>query len=1304
MTTNNNDLYRPIGHLIARADTFHDFSSKGIRCVLNSIEQQDDFIERVLNTDSNVFNIIHDNLYMIGNNIINRPNHEDTFTAIIQKHFNDSRMEFNDGGLLSPIDLANDVLVNVDDNLFDTLHQNYGTRLGLVLDQGDYPQGIFTDPMAYSLSDSNHKCRINLNMIASNWDQANRSHKYKVCVNAKRRLDNASNSSNNVYMNTPMRNIKYMSSEMDMNFCQAKYKNKLESLVNTLMINGECVIDNIHMMNDIVSCGVHSLCEAINELTKGIKWKSLDHALMFEVNFQSLNNVCSKILFNNPNTEQQFIAGSGSAKITILKSFILSIFRLYTKEKIIEGTTTIPLAYVAMFLFDVKRSMDYGQVEMVKELNNNFCKSVNPDQLVTHKVFNEKKAEMKYVPPNIRSIVFDKVILLTGDRLCYLKAKHEGVPTMFLRVSKNKSALKQVNLTNVKIDFAEVCKLRFNEAKIEFDELMQSIGRLDGKYDGNKKLLDQFIDGFILNCKDIQTRHYLIPQSKFNSTFVDHLEHHNHVMNERDTLFSYYNTIILNMAGLLKNAVTFLNTGEFILKPFDAQPQIVALSDNDEKNIDQIQKFVMQVKAMKAAAMYINGDVDRLMDDMGLKQTLINAVIVFKQQVDFLIKCINKLGLTLQLGAIPNASNIQVGLDDSKNHDALDSDQLDPDNEIHDNVLDPDNEIHVNVLDPDNEPTYDDEQIDQTAFKIVETNINEALLSTKKKHSSNNLVEFIQLTKEYANTLLGKMNTKFDIATINEISRMTAKFKRFNIDASVSLRTLFCKHQVHRDMNITSICNDFIKSFTSHLKYCTVMHAQNILGSVDVQTLTSKHWVTELSQKQTKSFETNLPLILEIMLQKLGINASYINNSIANIMEESYVGLTSLFCKNGRALHNEFTKSFTGRSANNNKVTNKGIPMICTLFNYSEDLTNVFQKKTRNAQTLSHAVDGMLDSGILLSINNMFDTVLISESHGGGPGPGNIQNKVSPVPSSQYSNVTNKLHEDKSTQDQTQMYSPSLGKRQQDDNGEVNSKRQKTDSQTAETILEKFASRNDTLLQVLAIFMDAIVYDKYNQDSVLVLQDLGGDMQSNLSFNESYNIARRKMNTSFAVRRFYNRILRDIVNEITNPTKSEFNDDVLIARCMKQTLQNWFISRKPNSNPILSKVGHIMCFGDIDVNPPNLQPEEYVIDGIQNDFVAWGDNKITWSEGNSSMADPMWKDNMQKFDNIVKTCDEYAIPISMFMTNCVFKSVFGDECIQLEGYNQSAGSKKKTTYPYKTKDSHRAHLFIHNLFKKIGLK
>lgn len=82
---------------------------------------------------------------------------------------------------------------------------------------------------------------------------------------------------------------------------------------------------------------------------------------------------------------------------------------------------------------NLKRSADYGQIYFVKSMNDN----IDSIEMYAYNFYDEKKKihkSGKYpVTMSLPDRLIDKWVLLTGDKLCYARARLEGVPCIFYK-------------------------------------------------------------------------------------------------------------------------------------------------------------------------------------------------------------------------------------------------------------------------------------------------------------------------------------------------------------------------------------------------------------------------------------------------------------------------------------------------------------------------------------------------------------------------------------------------------------------------------------------------------------------------------------------------------------------------------------------------------------------------------------------------------------------------------------------------------------------------------------------------------
>ena len=210
-------------------------------------------------------------------------------------------------------------------------------------------------------------------------------------------------------------NISLKATELKIGNADAVKFTSSSEFIDTINAN-DAAIPELWAATRMLRFGVTSLCQTVTQLgniNNGIWWNAND-------------NVVANV---NAIFEDMW---KGDTKNVNDIAVIKNAFQPATDKQ--DENDDVPL------FFDVKRSMDYGQVYFVKHLNeliatkalssNIRVNTLEIGEKRTSKLVNVQSKQSKYTP------VFDnvdKVVLITGDRLCYMKCKLAGVPAMLMK-------------------------------------------------------------------------------------------------------------------------------------------------------------------------------------------------------------------------------------------------------------------------------------------------------------------------------------------------------------------------------------------------------------------------------------------------------------------------------------------------------------------------------------------------------------------------------------------------------------------------------------------------------------------------------------------------------------------------------------------------------------------------------------------------------------------------------------------------------------------------------------------------------
>jgi hypothetical protein len=392
--------YVALGFLQANADTQHDFSS--VRCakVANLA------VPPTLN--NSVFSV--EMIQRLLGDVAPLANEDATLNYIADTHRN-----MMDG-------------VVMDEVFYKQLHEILGNNVGFIYDQGDVPEGFFTNPMDKSIKQQ----RLNLHTVAGSWDEAGKDSTYQVCVALRGRA---------VPAEMP---VKFTSTYNAIRFTQqgqgqggSEEDDSFNACALGTNTTAPLVLHNTWLMANMFTLSVAKLCVFMN------KFKA-QGGQQFSDDF--IDKQIIACLFKGDKFDTYFGQKRGAWRGKIVQQFreclkgYVEAARVYLAKTVRpdKGSNAFEQGLKDM-CFDIKRSMDSGQCEMALILdslltNTNTNDTNVKDWMTVHKMKGGNKVDIAPLTPAHKACVngLEHVVLVTGDRLCFMRAKIDKTPALLL--------------------------------------------------------------------------------------------------------------------------------------------------------------------------------------------------------------------------------------------------------------------------------------------------------------------------------------------------------------------------------------------------------------------------------------------------------------------------------------------------------------------------------------------------------------------------------------------------------------------------------------------------------------------------------------------------------------------------------------------------------------------------------------------------------------------------------------------------------------------------------------------------------
>lgn len=291
----------------------------------------------------------------------------------------------------------------IDEAFYELMHQNFGNNLAFVYDQGHLPPHFFTDIRDRNLK----KHRFNVHTIASSWDEAGKLGVHQVSISLHNGLPPTfirytSHVPKGILFNYTSANI------VQTNSCGIYERLNLTSL--QLLVTQFSVAQMCAFMSAAQARGNKLTLDDLPKLVEG-------HLLNTDK-------------FNNP----QFTGLNREAiKREMVEGFMNAVAEFQRQQQLLMEKPVSVLDAVFGLCYDIKRSMDSGQCDMVNTINRKLVGSIQDHVSISY-IRDSKGNIMKDVTATdleqLGSI--DKCFLVTGDRLCFMRAKVDNVPAVLI--------------------------------------------------------------------------------------------------------------------------------------------------------------------------------------------------------------------------------------------------------------------------------------------------------------------------------------------------------------------------------------------------------------------------------------------------------------------------------------------------------------------------------------------------------------------------------------------------------------------------------------------------------------------------------------------------------------------------------------------------------------------------------------------------------------------------------------------------------------------------------------------------------
>lgn len=344
---------------------------------------------------------------------------------------------------------------------YNELHAQFGSHLAFIYDQGHVPPEFFTDPRD-QVTESQPR-RINLHCIASMWDEAGKTGRFQISIKFKQPDDKLMVK----YTSHPNSGIAFTFGAND----------------NACVIYDQLKIGQTFLAYNINKFSVASLCN-----------------FMIQVNNVEGNNLTeddlkrlAPCLLDTPNTKHEALRDA------FIEGFAKAVQEYKRMQDNYNGGTAPPFKMsdaTICLCYDIKRSMDSGQCEMVNYLNNKMLTRFNEQTTEVIKIKNGAGEDYQPGPrkEDVKSLEkISRCFLITGDRLCFMRAKIEGIPAILLHKPLGPSGDREF-YASVFCNDQMYTKERFQAKYTEVLTQLNSL-QLDEQYASNMEVLKKYMRG-----------------------------------------------------------------------------------------------------------------------------------------------------------------------------------------------------------------------------------------------------------------------------------------------------------------------------------------------------------------------------------------------------------------------------------------------------------------------------------------------------------------------------------------------------------------------------------------------------------------------------------------------------------------------------------------------------------------------------------------------------------------------------------------------------------------------------------------
>jgi hypothetical protein len=760
----------------------------------------------------------------------------------------------------------------MDQDFYELLHKSFGDKLAFVYDQGVLPKDFFTNLR----NTTSVYQRINLHSVASTWDEAFKYKQNQVSMKLR---------------NLPSTLIRYTS------FADSGIEFQYSTEDNYVSINNGLRMTKEGLNHSVVRLSVAQLCSFIKAAER----------MKARLDIGAIRALVNEHIVCNNRILQFYSESSSAFRAMLLDGFVRSI-EMYRDTAMTKYNK--PVSYMDAIYglcYDIKRSMDSGQADMVALFNEIITRG---GDMSNHVFIDTMRSEQQQVTVNHTSDVvqlasIEKCFLVTGDLLCFTRAKIENVPAILLHPStgvftatvygkQEKVAISRARdlIAQVRDDLTRSAQpLVLNTSLADIRKVCAFLGQYNAMHEAN--IMDYRTSGtYTAICRNIYTLQADLQQDQATQ-----------VQSVNDTLYQVFN---IHNTFLKESTEVFSlmpQTGEGIMSRIlqALEEKAADLEQLESENLQfmSIEGYNQIVTIKRLAGIVSTFQNEGYIPGANLKKKLVTQ---FKTHVDELKAYL----IQYWKNAIVLAENINRGVVIADIDEEADAEIEDGSFAWYtDKVLVWETDFgsivnswdrSKNLILPTNQTLVN--AIYGTILGFMDNDIIEKLgnITTDLSKPNQSAAECLQILSGALNSnLLLSIRNVMSSANSNLVLR---EMQKWGVSASMNM---YSKMGAIADKlaGISATATFALEE----LRFCD----QAVVGQGELGTyLTNRHLfknkegiVTNRNELDSTWWETRIPLMLQDMLLTFGVDASLLENTVQEILHKKYESVVNKIKLNG---------------------------------------------------------------------------------------------------------------------------------------------------------------------------------------------------------------------------------------------------------------------------------------------------------------------------------------------------------------------------------------------------------------------